>query len=35
MKKFLIVVTMATLVLGACAPAKTEGIPVTVYRSPT
>jgi hypothetical protein len=35
MKKFLTVLAMATLLLGACSPAKSEGISVTVYRSPT
>lgn len=35
MKKLLITIVAISIILGACAPAKSEGMPVTVYLSPT
>ncbi len=35
MKKILLALVVFSFLLGACATEKAEGIPVTVYRSPT
>lgn len=35
MKKLITALALAALLLAACAPEKADGIPITVYRSPT